>query len=77
MALICASQNPTHFSDDFLSCVATKIILGIDEMYWRPSSIKMRISEEYLKWIRLTKTAMIQIKNKGANENIWQPICVQ
>lgn len=77
VALICASQNPTHFSDDFLSCVATKIILGIDEMYWRPSSIKMRISEDYLKWIKLTKTAMIQIKNKGANENIWQPIFVQ
>lgn len=77
MALICASQNPTHFSDDFLSCVATKIILGIDEMYWRPSSVKMRITEDYLKWIKLTKTAMVQIKNKGSNENIWQPICLQ
>jgi DNA helicase HerA-like ATPase len=28
--LICASQSPGHFSDDFVSNAGTKIILGID-----------------------------------------------
>lgn len=72
LSLVCASQNPAHFSDDFLSCVATKIILGIDELFWRPSLAKMRIDEERLRWIRLQQRIMVQIKNKGNDANHWQ-----
>lgn len=33
LGLICASQSPTHFSEDFISNVGTKIILGLDQMF--------------------------------------------
>ena len=37
VALICISQSPTHFSEDFIAAVSTKVILGIDELYWKGS----------------------------------------
>jgi len=68
ISLICASQSPTHFTEDFISSVATKIILGIDEMYWRGATTKMRVSEDALAWIRPQKTMLVQLKNRGENE---------
>ena len=72
VALICASQNPTHFTEDFISSVATKVILGIDEMYWRGSTTKMRVSEEALAWIKPQKTMLVQIKTRGETKNDWR-----
>jgi len=72
LAMICASQSPTHFPEDFISSVATKVILGIDEMYWRQSSIKMNVPEEAIKWIRLQSTMLVQAKEKGNAKNDWR-----
>lgn len=71
VALVCASQSPTHFQEDFVSSVATKVILGIDEMYWRGASVKMRVTEDALKWIRQRESLMVQIKAKGVSRNEW------
>lgn len=71
-ALILASQSPTHFTEDFIASVATKVVLGIDEMYWRGAATKMRISEEALAWIRLKKNLLIQIKASGSTKNEWK-----
>lgn len=71
IALICASQNPTHFSDDFVSSVGTKVILGIDEMYWKSSSNKLNLGLDALEWIRLQQTMQVQIKRKGQAKNDW------
>lgn len=71
MALICASQSPTHFPEDFISSVSTKIILGIDESYWRGSITKMRVTEEALAWIKLRKTMLVQMKRSGETRNEW------
>lgn len=40
VALFCASQSPTHFTSDFIASVGTKIVLGIDEGYWKQSAPK-------------------------------------
>lgn len=72
LALICASQSPTHFPEDFIASVATKIILGIDEMYWRGSATKLRVAEEALAWIKLQKTMLVQLKTKGETKNDWR-----
>src|SRR3546814_20142168 len=72
LALVCASQSPTHFTDDFVSSVGTNIILGIDEMYWRNSVPKMRITEEALPWIRINKSMLIQIKQRGETRKNWK-----
>jgi hypothetical protein len=62
LALVCASQSPTHFSEDFLGNVATKIILGIDEMYWDGSVRKLKIEPKTLQYIMPKRTLAVQIK---------------
>lgn len=72
VALICASQAPTHFTDDFISSVGTKVVLGIDEMYWDSSTRKLRVDLEALKWIRLRERVLVQIKQSGEARNDWR-----
>lgn len=66
LALVCASQSPTHFSEDFLANVATKILLRLDEMYWDGSVKKLKIELKTLKYIVPKKTLAIQIKTSDA-----------
>lgn len=76
LALICASQSPTHFTEDFISSVATKVILGIDEMYWRGSSTKMRVTEDALAQVNPQKTVLVQLKTRGEARNEWRLVSV-
>lgn len=69
LGLFCASQSPTHFSDDFISNVGTKIILGIDQMYWEGTVRKMKIDIKDLEWIRPHEQIVMQMNNKGATRN--------
>lgn len=73
LGLFCASQSPTHFSDDFVSNVGTKIILGIDQMFWDGSVRKLKIEQQALEWIVPHQKMVIQINNKGELRNrfIW------
>ena len=71
VALVLASQSPTHFTEDFISSVATKVILGIDEMYWKGAASKMNLSAEALAWIKLKRSILVQIKSKEATKNNW------
>lgn len=73
LGLFAASQSPTHFSDDFLSNVSTKIILGIDQMYWDGSVRKLKMEEKALEWIIPHKRLLVQMSNKGETKNnfIW------
>lgn len=65
IALWCASQSPTHFTDDFLSNVGTKIILGLDEMYWEGAMRKMKIEKRALEWIVPQRSMVVQLSNRG------------
>lgn len=71
ISLICASQAPQHFSTDFITSVATKVILGVDEMYWRGATQKMRIDNDALAWITHHVTMLVQLKRKGESKNEW------
>lgn len=66
-AIVCASQAFTHFTDDFISSVATKIILGIDEMYWDKTCRQLQIKKEWLENVVGRKTALINIKKNSNN----------
>lgn len=72
LALVCASQSPTHFTDDFVASVATKVILGIDEMFWRSSVTKMRVTEDALAWIKPRKSMLVQMKSTSDTRSEWQ-----
>lgn len=76
VALICISQSPTHFSEDFIAAVSTKVILGIDELYWRGAATKLRVEEQALAWIKLQKSMLVQIKAKGAPKNEWNWVVI-
>jgi hypothetical protein len=74
ICLICASQAPTHFSESFLGSVATKVILGLDEMYWEPSRRKLNIESDRMKWVTPRKEILVQIKQNGVSLNPWQGV---
>ena len=69
IGLILASQSFTHFSDDIIQSSATKMILGIDEMFRAGSAKKLDVDVKRFGYIIPHKTAMIQLKNKGASDN--------
>jgi hypothetical protein len=69
LGLFCASQSPHHFSDDFLSNVSTKIILGIDQMFWDASVRKLKMRMEDLEWIVPHKKIIIQMNRRGETRN--------
>jgi hypothetical protein len=65
IALLLASQAPTHFSDDLISGVATKVILGLDSFYWDLAKRKLGINEASLKFIRPKQHMLVQMKKAG------------
>lgn len=67
LALVCASQSPTHFSEEFLANVATKLLLRLDEMYWDSSVRKLKIELKTLKYIVPRKTMAIQMKTSNGD----------
>lgn len=69
LGLCCASQSPTHFSEDFISNVGTKIILGLDQMFWDGSVRKLKIEQQALEWIVPHQKMVVQINNKAELKN--------
>ena len=69
LGLCCASQSPTHFSEDFISNVGTKIILGLDQMFWDGSVRKLKIDQQALEWIVPHQKMVVQINNKAELKN--------
>jgi len=65
ISLMCASQAPQHFSDDFLSNTATKLLMGLDEMFWDGACRKLKIEPDRLRWIKPAKTMAASIKVRG------------
>ena len=72
VGLICASQSPTHFPEDFMAAVATKVILGIDEQYWALAVRKMGLTMEALKWIKQQQTLLVQQKAPRSSGGEWK-----
>ena len=62
MGMVLASQSLSHFPEDIIGNAATKVILGIDEMYHEQTAKKLRIEAKRLGWIVPKKSALIQIK---------------
>lgn len=73
-ALVCASQMFSHFSTDFLGSVGTKIILGLDELYWEKTSRQLQLDKKLLDWIIPRRSALIQIKRSSVSNDIFSKI---
>ncbi len=77
LGLFAASQSPTHFSDDFLSNVSTKILLGIDQMYWQKASNQMKMDPKLLEWIVPHRQMIVQMNNKGQTRSRFQGVILE
>lgn len=77
ISMIAASQSPTHFPDDFMASVATKVILGIDEMYWDGAARKLRLKKEDLAWITPQKTMLVQLKQRAETRSEFRRTLIQ
>lgn len=64
VGLICASQAPSHFSEDFLGNVSTKVLLGLDPMYREQTIKKMRLDGKILDYLIAGKVAAVQVSDK-------------
>ncbi|WP_148211283.1 DUF5710 domain-containing protein [Methylovorus glucosotrophus] len=74
IALICASQSPTHFSSDFLTNVALKIMLPLDLTYWEGTARKLNIEKDQLKNLIPRETALVHIKESGRKSSKFRTI---
>lgn len=74
LGLILASQSPTHFSEDFLSNVSTKILLKMDEMYWQKSSSALRIPMPFFEKIIPTRNFLLQMNTRNSTSGGFVPV---
>lgn len=76
VGLMGVSQSVGHFSEDFLSNVACKVILGLDEMHWDAAIRKLKIPEKTLKFIRPRNTMAVQMKTPGDVRNSYFEVAI-
>lgn len=69
VGLLLASQSFSHFPEDIISNLSSKIILGIDEMYHISSSKKLGVEVKRFGYIAPRKSILVQLKKKGDTSN--------
>lgn len=75
IAIILASQTFSHYTDDLVMSSATKIVLGVDEMFHESMRRKLGLDmidtksgkRNPLSFIVPRETAMVQVKTAGSN----------
>lgn len=77
LGMLAASQSLHHFPDDILMNTAMKIILGVDSLYTKQVSDRIRVKESQLKFLKpkVSALAMIRSKDPEAPEG-WQQIAL-
>lgn len=58
-----------HTFQKILYLVGTKIILGLDQMFWDGSVRKLKIDQQALEWIVPHQKMVVQINNKAELKN--------
>jgi hypothetical protein len=71
LALWAANQSPANVPESLVSSVGSKVLLGLDEMYWNSAVQKLRTDTKLLAWIQPHHTIAVQMKEKGALKNRW------
>jgi hypothetical protein len=66
-----ATQSPATVPESLLTSTATKIILGLDESFWKGAADKLRIETKLLEWVQAQVTMAVQMKEKGVLKNKW------
>lgn len=72
ISLIVAGQDPDAFPVSLIGSIGTKVVLGVDETFWKLLQTKMRVPEPLIKWIKLKSTMAVQFKESGSSKNEWR-----
>lgn len=72
LALWGAHQSPGNIPESMIASAGTKVILGLDEMFWDAAVKKFRVEARQLEWIKAQKTLAVQFKEKGSLKNRWR-----
>lgn len=72
-----ATQSPATVPESLLTSTATKIILGLDESFWKGAVDKLRIETKLLEWIQAQTTMAVQMKEKGQLKNKWHWVALE
>lgn len=65
LMLLLGSQNPEHFSKEFLTACGTIILLGIQKTFWPIATSRMDCEKRILESVRMHETLAIQMQRKG------------
>ena len=71
LQLITAAQSPEKYPEDIISSTATKIILGIDETFFKSATTKMNVDRKALEWIIPRQRLLVQMKSQGDVKTKW------
>lgn len=72
LGLLCASQSAEHFSIDFMANMATKVLLGLDTVYWPDAQRRLRVDATQLGAIRAKRSCLVQMRTAGAASSGFQ-----
>lgn len=71
LGLWAADQSPAGIPPSLTSSLGTKIVLGLDEMYWNEAVSKLRMESKLVQWVSPRATMAAQLKEAGATKNRW------
>lgn len=75
LGMLMASQSIHHFSDDILMNSAMKVVLGVDNLYTKQVSDRIRVKEEQLKLLKPKMSALAMVRSKDADApEGWQSL---
>jgi len=65
IALILASQSPTHFSDDFINSAGTLLVQNMAPGDWPKAATKLQIDKNKLEYLKPRQTAVLKLQEVG------------
>lgn len=76
VAIIAANQT-TQLPEAFITSLATKVVLGIDRLYWQQACSKMGMTPELLHWIAPKSTMAIQMQDSSKSSGEWRGVLLR
>ncbi|HAG3179363.1 TPA: ATP-binding protein, partial [Salmonella enterica] len=67
IALVLASQSPTHFSADFINSAGTLLIQNMAPGDWTHAATKLQIEKSKLQYLKPQQTALLKLQRVGEN----------
>lgn len=74
LGVIMAAQNPQGISEDIISGVGTRVVLGLDQYFWAMGSKKLGIDQRALQSIKPRQTALVYLKRIGQLNSQYQSV---